>query len=380
MNDIVWSHSRLNLLINNPRDYYLHYIEHIESKDEKVAFAVGSMFHWFMEHNNLELDECLAELYPKMVDMEYTAPMMLARAMANAYFMKKDKIYNTLMSDYETNQPLKILEEYHEFELVATLKSPSSGSEYQFKGIIDLLLKTEKGWILVDYKTSSSIPNYDKYQDQLYRYIILLQNAYPDIPIYKIAIINAVKSKLKPKNGENMDSYYRRVALDYLDDQDMINVFIFNPDTLEKAAIVRYHINLMYMLDYADLLINSKCWFINFHNTFGEYGKCEFWDIYYEKPGAQYLFRIKDKIYDEDTGEFTEYRDCKVLDFHTLEAPTMNHYKEFKTVVDAAKECDIVNKEDIINFIKDSYATDDTLLEKYWITYNHDKEEEPSNS
>ena len=49
---------------------------------------------------------------------------------------------------------------------------------YNFVGIIDLLLLTNKGFIIIDYKTSSTVPEWDKYLEQIYSYEYLLSKKF----------------------------------------------------------------------------------------------------------------------------------------------------------------------------------------------------------
>ena len=88
--------------------------------------------------------------------------------------------------------------------------------KHKFVGIVDLLLLTNKGFVLIDYKTSTYEPQWDNYLDQIYRYIFLLRSEYPDIPVVKIGIVNIRKTSIRQKKTENYDrivSYNRRRQL-----------------------------------------------------------------------------------------------------------------------------------------------------------------------
>lgn len=191
------SNSKLSCILNNPKDYELKYILGINPREKKEYFSIGSAVHWGLENDTEDLTQWFKENGTLSQRLEYSQEQEQAEAMVHGFFKQKDKIMKEVFEDYETKEQLTKAEEFHELELESKIPSSINNEPYDFMGIIDLLYLTDKGFILMDYKTSSVKPDFSKYLDQIYRYIFLLEDNFPDIPIYKIGIINIVKSRIK---------------------------------------------------------------------------------------------------------------------------------------------------------------------------------------
>lgn len=363
---MLFSHSKLNKIIECPVSYYLNYVQKITTIKEKDAFAIGSAVHWGLEHNTEDLTEYWEQNFKTKGN--YTDKQVMSESMVHGYLKCKDKIYDDLLN--YNGEHLEIINEYHELTLYADLPSYKFKEPHKFMGIIDLLLLTEKGFILIDYKTSSKTPEWDKYLDQIYRYIYLLKQNYPDIPVIKIAIINLKKATIKLKVNENYDSYMRRLKTEYeLNEEDYtgsykyINYHVYFPEMLDEKLIEDYFDNLSKECDFAQFVVDNGFWFINFTNaTDGNYGKSEYYDIFFHKKDCYLLYKIKDKVYNEDTNTFDDYRPCIPLDLQTIEKEyigtnkIINHYDDYKKLIE--------NNENL-----DDYVYDEELINKYNITY-----------
>ena len=130
------------------------------------------------------------------------------------------------------------------------------------------------------------------------------------------------------------------------------------------------------MADTAQMLVDNNVRFINYGAANGVYGKSDYWDIFYHTQDNQFLYKIKDPIYDEYTGKIEPYRDCVELDMKVIgESPILNHYSKFKDLLEKSKIIDLENHFD--NFISEcklaGYLVDEDLMRKYYITYLMEK-------
>lgn len=374
------SHSKLNCILDNPMEYYLNYKQGISLKDGKKALTIGSAMHWMIEHNCEDSEGYCQEEGDRNHQSDYSKEMVLAEAMAHGYFYHKDKIYEEILADPEGGEPLQIVEEYHELEITAPLKSYKYADPHQFLGILDLLLLTNKGFVLVDYKTSSQKPHWEDYLQQIYRYIFLLNSMFPEVPVVKIGIVNVRKSGIKIKANENLESYKRRLFNEYeLNDNDLINTHMYNSNELDANHIKEYVSQLSGMADMAQMIDENAMFYINYKNADGIYGHSTYWDIYYHTKDAYILYKIKDTIYDELSNTITDTRDCVPLDMLAIEKPDkiMNKYSVFKKNADTIFGEAPKDKNKLFEEIKNNYETDDELLEKYWVTL---EKEENANS
>lgn len=371
------SHSGLQLLLTCPASYFLSKKQGISLKKEAKALQVGSAFHWGCEHNTEDLKGYLDEIDPfQNLYNDFTKEVALATGMVHGYLKKKDSIYKQILKSYE-GEDLTLVEEFHELDLLCDLPSLRFEKNHEFHGIIDLLMLTDKGWIILDYKTSSMRPDFDKYLDQVLRYCWMVEQKFPEMPIYKVGIINVRKTGIKQRQGENEENYAMRIKREYdFDDCDMIEYHEFKPDDFEKSKMDLYIKNLSRMADFAQEIEDKNFWFINYGNAVSVYGKSEFWDLFYKTPDCKYLYKVYDPMFNTDLGEMSNYRDATDLDINSLEVTNpLNHYETFKEafnrlpmsqvpalVLAQAEACRIT----CLKYCKEHYTTDDELLGRYW--------------
>lgn len=371
------SHSGLQLLLTCPASYFLSKKQGISLKKEAKALQVGSAFHWGCEHNTEDLKGYLDEIDPfQNLYNDFTKEVALATGMVHGYLKKKESIYKQILKSYE-GEDLTLVEEFHELDLLCDLPSLRFEKNHEFHGIIDLLILTDKGWIILDYKTSSMRPDFDKYLDQVLRYCWMVEQKFPEMPIYKVGIINVRKTGIKQRQGENEENYAMRIKREYdFDDCDLIEYHEFKPDDFEKSKMDLYIKNLSRMADFAQEIEDNNFWFINYGNAVSVYGKSEFWDLFYKTPDCKYLYKVYDPMFNTDLGEMSNYRDATDLDINCLEVPNpLNHYETFKEafnklpmsqvpalVLAQAEACRIT----CLKYCKEHYTTDDELLNRYW--------------
>ena len=341
------SHSKLQCIINNPAEYYLSAVEGIQLKEEKAAFAIGSAVHWSIEHDT----DDLLEYFGKSSIDELTQQEIMAIAMAHGFKVHKDKIMSKVL------EGCTIEEENHELFLTSNLPSIPY-DHHEFVGILDLLCKTDKGWILMDYKTSSQTPDWKCYIDQIYRYIFQLKTNFPDIPIYRLGIINIKKSSLYKRKDDTNQSFLDRYKQMYETDFDkLFDYHEFKDCEIDLNDYDKYIRNLKYMSDIAASIVANKSWFINFNNVEGKYGKSDYYPIFFRQVDAYKLYKIRDKVYMKD--QWFEERGCCDLDMKVLfEDNVLNHFYKFEQEYEK-------DREHYLDNIKQNYIVDDRLLKIY---------------
>lgn len=369
------SHSKLNCILNCPMTYYLRYVQGIKLKQTKSALAIGSAVHWGIEHNTDNLEEYFAENGGFKYRDSYTREQLLAESMTFGYLKHKDEIFEQILKNPEDGSRLELLEETHELYIKGKL---SGKHEHDFVGIIDLLLLTNKGFIIIDYKTSSYAPNWEDYKDQLYRYIFEVRSNFPDIPILKIGIINLRKTNIRQKKNENSEQFFNRLKLEYkINDEDYINYHEYLSSEIDDSLVDYYIKNLTKMADFAQNVVDNKQFFINFSNATNNYGKSDYWDIFYHTENAEIFYDIKDYVYDEITETFLTKRDCVPLDMQCIDNNVLNHYEVFK---EELLKTETQNKYDFFKELSNKFVVDFDLLEKYWLTFIKEKKEENGNA
>ena len=366
------SHSKLSCILSCPMTYYLNYIQGISRKEEKPALWIGSAVHWGIEHNTYDLTEYFKEKGSFKQRDNYTREQLLAESMIYGYLKHKNQIFNEILTD-ANGEKLNLIEESHELYITAKLNSLMKNIEdHEFVGILDLLLLTDKGFIIIDYKTSTYEPNWDSYLDQIYRYIFLLKSQFPDIPIIKIGIINIRKTNIRQKKNENIDEFLRRMQFEYeVNDEQYVNYHEYTAASLDKNRIDDYINNLSKMADTAQILIDNKSYFINYSAADTAYGKSDYWDIFYNTPDAYLLYKIKDHILNPETGELEEERDCVPIDMEVIKSNSvLNKYELFKKCVDDNKLDLFPDKKEFEKYFE---FVDESLLDKYVYTYCNEK-------
>lgn len=363
------SHSGLQQILTCPASYFLSKKEGIVLKKEPRALQIGSAFHWGCEHNTDNLDEYLASLDRAIKeDQEFKKDFILAKGMIRAYLNKKPQLFREILTDYNKFEVLNLLDEQHELDVTVPLKSYQFKEDHEFHAIIDLLLLTDKGFIVLDYKTSTQTPDFDKYLDQVLRYVYVIKKLFPDIPVYKVGIINVKKVQLRKKERENDENYLLRIQKEYdINDDDLVTYHEFSQSDFSEDKLTLYIENLSRMCDFAQMIDDNHYWFINYGNAVSIYGKSEFWNYFYKTKDAFYLYKIYDPMFNPEFNEMSDYRDCIPLDMEALETTNLlNHFERFYSFIMTLPEDDIINKEKVFEHCKKNFRTDDMLLERYW--------------
>lgn len=369
---VVWSHSRLNKLFENPAEYFLIYEEGIKPKQEKPALSTGSAIHWLLENNTTDLEEYYKEKGKLLEWNDYSDERCLAESIAEAYFKRKDAIYKSMLFDKDSKKILGILSEEHELQLTAEFPSKIFEAPHSFLGIIDLLILTEKGWILVDYKTSSQKVDWDNYKSQLYKYIHLLGQNFPEFPVWKICIINLRKTQIRRKKSENDESFKARIKAEYdLNGDDLIELHIYHRSEFSDDKIEEQKQSLIQMMDLGQIILNNRMFFTNYSNIVGQYGPSQYYDVFYKTPDSYNLYTIKDMVFDEDENDITSSRNCEPIDMLVLDKGNdiLNKYSMFKKQVELLKDAGVKDEEQILGKLRKKYITSDKLLNKYMLTY-----------
>lgn len=363
------SHSKLSLALKCPMSYFLSYKECIQLKEEKPALAIGSAVHWGLENQTSDLEEYFKTEGNFFQQLKYGPNEVLAESMVENFLKHQDEILSEILID-DNGNPLEILDIQRELEVYAKLKSFKYDEPHEFMGIIDLLLITQEGFIIIDYKTSSQTPDWTKYLDQLYRYIFLLKENFPETPVYKIAIINLKKTSIKQKQNETNESFIKRLKLEYKNNgENYINTHVYDKSDIDEQLMDDYIINLSKMADMAQNIDNNKLWYINFTEANGTYGKSEFYDIFYKTQDAYIFYKIKDTIFDEFDNSVLTTRDCVPIDMQVIDYPdkVLNKYSIFKEQCNNIFKNKSPNKQMLFDQLKKNFITDDSLLEKYWV-------------
>lgn len=361
------SHSKLQTILTCPMSYFLNYKEGIKLKIEKPALAIGSAVHWGIEHNTDDLTGFYKESGSFKSATSYTKEQLLTESMVYGYLQHKDEIFDDILKD-EDGKSLELIDEIHELTLEANLPGYKEHEDNNFIGIIDLLLLTNKGFIIIDYKTSSQIPEWDKYLDQIYRYIYLLKNKFPDVPIYKIGIINLRKAMIRQKKDENEEGFLIRLKTEYKEHSELyITTHIYHPDDLDENLINDYIENLEKMVDMANTIEKNELFYINYANANGQYGKSPYYEIFYKTKDNYLLYKIQDSIYDAESDVIKNERDCVPIDMLVIDKKNiLNKYSIFEK---ETISCEILDKDKLFDHLKKDYECDDKLLEKYYNTF-----------
>lgn len=381
--EITWSHSKLKKILTCPMSYNIIYNHKIFPKFEKEALGLGSAVHWGIENNTENLEKYYEENSKFKNKFKAKDEQILAEAMVSGYLKHKDELLAEILYEKETGEILDLLEEHHELKIYGKLKS-NIVENNKFVGIIDYLLLTNLGFIVIDFKTSSSVPEWENYLDQLYRYIYLLKEEHPDIPVHKIAIINLRKCKVKRKTGENDKSFRKRLDVIYqLNDEKHIDVHIYKSSEINVKDMNVYIENLGKMCDAALSIINSGSYYINY-SAVEDYGGSELKELLLNNEGAYTLYNVKDECYNEITNQIEDFRDMYSIDLEKIfyNIKTCNRYSDFKLdVIEFEKEYEVTynqfNKDEffdlILSFLEIKYdKVEAALINKYVQTYYYE--------
>lgn len=367
------SHSKLSCILSCPMSYYLTYEMGMYKKEVKPALSIGSAVHWGIEHNTMDLTDFWRENGGFKSREAYGRDQLLAEAMVYGYMKHKEEIFEQMLKSPKTGNKLQLLEETHEVYLSGKLNS-TIVEYHDFVGIIDLLLLTDEGFILIDYKTSSQRPNWDNYLDQLYRYIFELRCNFPDIPVLKIGIINIRKTAIRQKSKETEFEFLQRMKFEYeINDEEYVNYHEFLPEELNISSMEDYINNLSVMADTAQIIRDNHLYFINYPGANGMYGKSDWWDIFYKTPNAEVLYGISDFVWNEDEGKFEDHRDCIALDMRVIDM-SLNILNKYSVFEEHLLKTTTQTKEEFFNELGEEFVVDTNLLEMYWTTFVKKKE------
>jgi len=369
------SHSKLSCILSCPMTYYLKYVQGIYKKVEKTALSIGSAVHWGIEHNTDDLADYFKENGTWKQQIEKSPEEHLASAMVYGYLKHKDEMMADILTDFDTGEQLEVLtdegSEEHELKIYAKLKSFRYNEPHKFVGIIDRLVLTNKGFIVIDYKTSTYEPHWEDYLDQLYRYVFELKSEFPEVPVYKLVIINIRKTGIRQKKNEDDAQFRIRQRQEYdINDENLVNYHIYDKRDLDDNIIDQYINNLSKQADTAALIDEQKRWFINYGAANGSYGKSDYWDIFYHVKDAYLSYGISDMIYNSKTKQFDKNRDCVDIDMELIDRnDVLNKYERFRAQALAwySVKSDI-DKDEFFEHLKANFRTNDTLLELYWTT------------
>ncbi|PHO08817.1 hypothetical protein CPG37_12560 [Malaciobacter canalis] len=174
LSKLSWSATSLKVYLQCKRKFYLQYI--LKLKEHEISlkpkgFELGDIVHKILyEYYELGFDtlERLQALFTKYANKNPFLSLEL-----EVYKKKIENFY-----EYEKNRidKIQILQKEMPFNLIY--------QDIKIKGVIDRVDKKDEGYLVIDYKTSSSlkvdtIKNYEKSCDfQLEFYYLALQNIY----------------------------------------------------------------------------------------------------------------------------------------------------------------------------------------------------------
>ena len=357
----IWSHSKINLLMEDLFSYFLNYKMKVKPIEKSRVLSLGEAVHYALEHENSDLDEFFKENGTLEQKNTYSYEQILAESLSQTYLGRKDEILSNIVGN------AKILQVDKEIKFEVSIDENNS-----FLGIIDLLITTDKGFIVIDYKTTSKTPNYDDYIEQLYRYCFILSKAKPEIPIYKIAIISLRKSGIKQKMNENEESFKRRLILDYKERSDEYITWhtfdseedkhIFNKEILEE-----HHKNLINLIKTCDKIDKLNLFPKNYSKAQNIYGLSQYYDfIFWNQENILSKFYISDKWYNEELDTIEDRRSLNNLDLEIIKNSSSSilndsivHYSKFLQVID--NDIKNYNEEEIYK----KYLVDLDLLRNY---------------
>jgi len=367
-----FSHSKLKLFFNCPMTYHLKYDLGIIPKNKSQALTDGEAIHWGLEHGTSDLSEFYKENH-NLKNFKNGDNQILEEVIVDAFLKNKEMIFDKILTDEKGNK-LELLEEVHELELSGELEGYNPFIENNtFTGIIDLLLLTNKGFIIVDYKTSSSKPDFNQYLSQLYKYIYLCKSEFADIPVYRIAIINLQKSKLKRKGTQTELQYQKQLEKEYIiagDKEDLIRINIFDRDIISDEEINKAIIDLKNQCNYV-VVVSNACKLNNVFYTNWDYAKAYGGSPYLEllerRLGCHTLYNIKDKYI--ENGKIVDTRPMRPIDVEAIDNPkylNICRYDNYKKVLE---DYEIGEVEDLMAHTPNP---DKELLQIYEKIYNEE--------
>ena len=295
-----FSHSKLSLLLEDPFGYFLNYVYKVKPIKTTNALEIGSMFHWGVEHDLDDLSEYAGDGFNSL---DYSLNQLIAECMLRSFLPRKQQILDKLIG--EDNEILSI-----ENEKEIEVKIPNS--ENTFYGIIDLLIKTKKGIIIADYKTSSKTTDPSVYLNQLLRYCYLIKQSSSE-PIYRIAIINMSKPLIRRKKSETEEEFRNRIKEMYLDSDENLKVTTWEMNQsleLNDDQLKTFDCNFLDNISLAEEIINNGSFPVNYSNAITIYGPNRYYDfILLNRDLVKLNYKVEDFIFNEETGELENCRE-----------------------------------------------------------------------
>ena len=143
-----------------------------ESKGEKsgLGTAPGLLFHACVQNNWFELSLC-EKIVNTYIDEQFpdvNKHLLISKLDELLFILRKTPLYKVLMDPS--------IEQYREISLKGWLKNEND--VVQVNGTIDLLYHLDEQWIILDFKTDSTMQRKDAYIKQIQTYQWMLKQAY----------------------------------------------------------------------------------------------------------------------------------------------------------------------------------------------------------
>lgn len=365
-----FSHSKLKLFFNCPMTYHLKYDLGITPKNKAQALTDGEAVHWGLEHNTSDLEDFYKE-NQNLKNFKNKDNQILEEVMVDAFLKNKKEIFDKILTDEKGNK-LELLEEIHELELTVPLnKNPYIDEVNEFTGIIDLLLLTNKGFIIVDYKTSSTKPDFNKYLSQLYKYIYLCKKEFSEVPVYRIAIINLQKSKTKRKSTQTELQYQKQLEKEYViaeDNDDLIRLNIFDRDIISDEEINKAILDLEDQCNYVTIVSNALKYTNAYYTNWEfakQYGGSPYMDLLEKRDCCELLYNVKDKYI--INGKIVDSRPMRHIDFLAIDEPIYLKVCRYKNYKKLLENYEVEEYNELIDGLKENI--DEELLKVYETIY-----------
>ena len=359
------SHSKLSLALSDPMSYFLRYKMGITPLQTKKAFEVGSAVHYGLEHWTSDLSDYWGT---HTFDSDYC----LSEAMVAGFLSIKDRVFKEILTNKIDGEVASILPEgeKHELNLYAPLHSFQHPDEpHIFQGIIDMLLLTDKGFIIIDWKTSSKAPDWNGYLEQIYRYIFICQALWPDIPVYKVGIVNLRKTRCVKGAKETDEEWKARMVKEFTNhSENYYYVHTWEPQELDQNVFNEYKTNLSRQVDVAEMIDKNCMFYINFGAQISQYGESDYYKIFYKTKDAYALYNIRDTVLDDKNCLIDGIRPCIPLDMEVIDRQNViNKYSLFKEkFIEFVNETGMSDKYKFYHWLENDYSVDLKLLDRYW--------------
>lgn len=176
LDGFTWSYSRVNAYRSCPYMFYLQYIQGESASDNAFA-QFGTLCHEILadyyngELSLLELEDAYKERYWDVVTEKFPSYKM-----ALSYFTDGLNYFRYFEDQYADKQIVSVESEFN-----TNLRG------YNFRGFIDLLLKDEHGFYIIDHKSKADFKSQaeeEQYKAQLYLYGEAVAEKYGQRPVW----------------------------------------------------------------------------------------------------------------------------------------------------------------------------------------------------